>query len=88
MAKMDKDDLKYVIGRSRKLFKGEEIPKVHGYEGEVEELIIRQCSALSGDPCGFYRAASAVAWTHRIHLLRTPGPRETVAARQHRRRPR
>ena len=39
---MDKEDLKHVIKRSRKLFKGEEIPKVHGYEGEVEELVIRQ----------------------------------------------
>ena len=39
---MDKDDLKYVIKRSRKLFQGEELPKVHGYEGEVEELVIRQ----------------------------------------------
>ena len=39
MAKMDKDDLKYVIKRSKKLFEGEEIPKVHGYEGEKEELV-------------------------------------------------
>ena len=39
---MDKDDLKYVIKRSRKLFQGEELPKVHGYEGEVEDLVIRQ----------------------------------------------
>ena len=37
-AKMDKDDLKYVIKRSRKLFQGEELPKVHGYEGEVRRL--------------------------------------------------
>ena len=49
---MDKDDLKYVIGRSRKLFKGEEIPKVHGYEGEVEELIIRQPGEIWTDKHG------------------------------------
>ena len=36
---MDKDDLKYVIKRSRKLFQGEELPKVHGHEGEVEDLV-------------------------------------------------
>jgi hypothetical protein len=52
MAKMDKDDLKYVIGRSRKLFKGEEIPKVHGYEGEVEELGIRQPGEIWTDKNG------------------------------------
>ena len=52
MAKMDKDDLKYVIGRSRKLFKGEEIPKVHGYEGEVEELVIRQPGEVWTDKDG------------------------------------
>ena len=52
MAKMDKDDLKYVIGRSRKLFKGEEIPKVHGYEGEVEELVIRQPGEIWTDKNG------------------------------------
>ena len=52
MAKMDKDDLKYVIGRSRKLFKGEEIPKVHGYEGEVEELVIRQPGEIWTDKDG------------------------------------
>lgn len=49
---MDKDDLKYVIGRSRKLFKGEEIPKVHGYEGEVEELVIRQPGEIWTDKDG------------------------------------
>lgn len=52
MAKMDKDDLKYVIGRSRKLFKGEELPKVHGYEGEVEELVIRQPGEIWTDKDG------------------------------------
>ena len=52
MAKMDKEDLKYVIGRSRKLFKGEEIPKVHGYEGEVEELVIRQPGEVWTDKDG------------------------------------
>lgn len=52
MAKMDKDDLKYVIKRSKKLFKGEEIPKVHGYEGEVEELIIRQPGEIWTDKDG------------------------------------
>ena len=52
MAKMDKEDLKYVIKRSKKLFKGEEIPKVHGYEGEVEELIIRQPGEIWTDKHG------------------------------------
>ena len=52
MAKMDKDDLKYVIGRSRKLFKGEEIPKVHGYEGEVEEQIVRAIGEVWTDEDG------------------------------------
>lgn len=52
MAKMDKDDLKYVIGRSRKLFEGEELPKVHGYEGEVEELVIRQPGEVWTDKDG------------------------------------
>lgn len=49
---MDKDDLKYVIKRSRKLFKGEELPKVHGYEGEVEELVIRQPGEVWTDKAG------------------------------------
>lgn len=52
MAKMDKNDLKYVIGRSRKLFKGEEIPKVHGYEGEVEEQIVRAVGEVWTDKDG------------------------------------
>lgn len=52
MAKMDKEDLKYVIKRSKKLFKGEEIPKVHGYEGEVEELVIRQPGEVWTDKDG------------------------------------
>ena len=52
MAKMDKEDLKHVIKRSRKLFKGEEIPKVHGYEGEVEELVIRQPGEVWTDKDG------------------------------------
>ena len=49
---MDKEDLKYVIKRSKKLFKGEEIPKVHGYEGEVEELVIRQPGEVWTDKDG------------------------------------
>ena len=49
---MDKDDLKYVIGRSRKLFKGEEIPKVHGYEGEVEKFVVRQPGEIWTDKDG------------------------------------
>ena len=49
---MDKDDLKYVIGRSRKLFEGGELPKVHGYEGEVEELVIRQPGEIWTDKDG------------------------------------
>jgi len=49
---MDKDDLKYVIKRSRKLFQGEELPKVHGYEGEVEELVIRQPGEVWTDKDG------------------------------------
>ncbi len=49
---MDKEDLKHVIKRSRKLFKGEEIPKVHGYEGEVEELVIRQPGEIWTDKDG------------------------------------
>ena len=52
MAKMDKDDLKSVIRKSRKLFKGEELPKVHGYEGEVEELVIRQPGEIWTDKDG------------------------------------
>ena len=52
MAKMDKDDLKYVIKRSSKLFQGEELPKVHGYEGEVEELVIRQIGEVWTDKDG------------------------------------
>jgi len=52
MAKMDKDDLKYVIKRSRKLFQGEELPKVHGYEGEVEDLVIRQPGEVWTDKDG------------------------------------
>lgn len=49
---MDKDDLKYVIKRSRKLFQGEELPKVHGYEGEVDELVIRQPGEVWTDKDG------------------------------------
>lgn len=49
---MDKDDLKYVIKRSRKLFQGEELPKVHGYEGEVEDLVIRQPGEVWTDKDG------------------------------------
>ena len=49
---MDKEDLKHVIKRSRKLFKGEEIPKVHGYEGEIEELVIRQPGEIWTDKDG------------------------------------
>lgn len=49
---MDKDDIKYVIKRSRKLFEGEELPKVHGYEGEVEELVIRQPGEIWTDKDG------------------------------------
>ena len=49
---MDKDDIKYVIKRSRKLFQGEELPKVHGYEGEVEELVIRQPGEIWTDKDG------------------------------------
>ena len=52
MAKMDKDDLKSVIKKSRKLFSGEELPKVHGYEGEVEELVIRQPGEVWTDKDG------------------------------------
>ena len=52
MAKMDKDDLKSVIKKSRKLFKGEELPKVHGYEGEIEELVIRQPGEVWTDKDG------------------------------------
>ena len=52
MAKMDKEDLKHVIKRSRKLFKGEEIPKVHGYEGEVEKLVIRKPGEVWTDKDG------------------------------------
>ena len=52
MAKMDKDDLKYVIKRSRKLFQGEELPKVHGYEGEVEDLVIRKPGEVWTDKDG------------------------------------
>lgn len=52
MAKMDKDDLKSVIKKSRKLFKGEELPKVHGYEGEIEELVIRQPGEIWTDKDG------------------------------------
>ena len=52
MGKMDKDDLKYVIKRSRKLFQGEELPKVHGYEGEVEDLVIRQPGEVWTDKDG------------------------------------
>ena len=52
MAKMDKDDLKSVIKKSRKLFKGEELPKVHGYTGEIEELVIRQPGEIWTDKDG------------------------------------
>ena len=49
---MDKDDLKYVIKRSKKLFKGEEIPKVHGYEGENEEVKVRAVGEIWTDKDG------------------------------------
>jgi hypothetical protein len=52
MAKMDKSDLKSLIKKSRVLFKGEELPKVHGYEGETEELIIRQAGEIWTDKEG------------------------------------
>ena len=52
MAKMDKEDLKHVIKRSRKLFRGEEIPKVHGYEGEVEEQVTRAIGEIWTDKDG------------------------------------
>ena len=52
MAKMDKDDLKSMIKKSRKLFKGETLPKVHGYEGEIEELVIRQPGEIWTDSAG------------------------------------
>jgi len=52
MAKMDKDDLKYVIKRSRKLFKGEEIPKVHGYEGENNKYEKKEIGEIWTDSDG------------------------------------
>lgn len=52
MAKMDKDDLKHVIKRSRKLFKGEELSKVHGYEGEKEEFKVRKIGEVWTDKDG------------------------------------
>jgi hypothetical protein len=52
MAKLDKSDLKSMIKKSRVLFKGEELPKVHGYEGEVEELVIRQPGEVWTDKDG------------------------------------
>jgi uncharacterized protein YPO0396 len=52
MAKMDKSDLKSMIKKSRVLFKGGELPKVHGYEGEVEELVIRQPGEVWTDKDG------------------------------------
>ena len=52
MAKMDKSDLKNMIKKSRVLFKGEELPKVHGYEGEVEPLVIRQPGEVWTDKDG------------------------------------
>ena len=52
MAKMDKEDLKYVIKRSKKLFKAEEIPKVHGYEGENEEVKVRAVGEIWTDKDG------------------------------------
>jgi len=52
MAKMDKDDLKHVIKRSRKLFKGEEIPKVHGYEGEKNKYEKREIGEIWTDSDG------------------------------------
>ena len=52
MAKMDKEDLKHVIKRSRKLFKGEEIPKVHGYEGEKNKYEHREKGEIWTDSDG------------------------------------
>lgn len=52
MAKLDKSDLKKMIKKSRTLFSGEELPKIHGYEGEVEELVIRQPGEVWTDKDG------------------------------------
>jgi hypothetical protein len=52
MAKMDKQDLKNVIKKSRVLFKGEELPKVHGYEGEKEEYKVRKIGDVWTDSDG------------------------------------
>jgi hypothetical protein len=52
MAKMDKSDLKSMIKKSRVLFKGEELPKIHGYEGEVEKLVIREKGEIWTDKDG------------------------------------
>jgi hypothetical protein len=52
MAKLDKQDLKSMIQKSRVLFKGGELPKVHGYEGEIEPLIIREKGEVWTDKDG------------------------------------
>jgi hypothetical protein len=52
MAKLDKSDLKSMIKKSRVLFKGEELPKIHGYEGEVEPLVIREKGEIWTDKDG------------------------------------
>jgi hypothetical protein len=52
MAKLDKQDLKSMIKKSRVLMKGGELPKIHGYEGEAEELIIRQTGEVWTDRAG------------------------------------
>ena len=52
MAKLDKSDLKKMIKKSRILFKGGELPKVHGYKGEVEPLVIRERGEIWTDKDG------------------------------------
>jgi len=52
MAKLDKSDIKSMIKKSRVLFKGEELPKIHGYEGEVEKLVIREKGEIWTDKDG------------------------------------
>ena len=52
MAKLDKQDLKSMIKKSRVLMKGGELPKVHGYEGKKEPLIIREKGEVWTDKDG------------------------------------
>ena len=52
MAKLDKQDLKSMIKKSRVLMKGGELPKVHGYEGKIEPLIIREKGEVWTDKDG------------------------------------